>query len=256
LDLSQFSLDGKVALITGASQGIGRATAIAFSRAGASVVLASRKLPDLEEVAAEIRKKGGESLAVPAHVGHIDQLDNLVNQATANFGKVDILVNNAGISPVYTPCLDMEERAWDVIMNVNLKGLFFLSQKVARVMKEHGKGVIINVASTGSFRPEPNSGVYAISKAAVAMATKVMALEWAVHNIRINAIAPGMIKTRLVDAMWDSNPESKEVMIGQTLLGRIGEPEEIANAMILLASDASSYATGQIFVIDGGYLLK
>lgn len=255
MELSQFSLDGKLALITGASQGIGRATAIGLAKAGADVVVVSRKLPDLEKVAAEIRETGRKSFAVPVHVGHMDQLDNLVNQVTAKFGKVDILVNNAGISPVYTPCLDLEERAWDVIMNVNLKGLFFLSQKVAKVMKAHGKGVIINVASVGSFRPEPNSGAYAISKAAVVMATKVMAREWAVHNIRVNAIAPGMIKTRLVDAMWDSNPEGKEETLGQTLMGRIGQPKEIADAMIFLASDASSYATGQTLVIDGGYLL-
>ena len=142
MELSQFSLDGKVALITGGSRGIGKATAIGFAKAGADVVVASRKLPDLEVVAGEIRTLGRKSLAVETHVARMEQLQPLVDRVVAEFGKIDILVNNAGTSPVFTPALDLEERAWDVVLNLNLKGLFFLSQAVARVMKEDRKSVV------------------------------------------------------------------------------------------------------------------
>ncbi len=253
--LSQFSLEGKVALVTGGSRGIGKATAIEFAKAGADVVVASRKLPDLEKVADEIRSLGRKSLAVSAHVGQMEQISSLVERVVAEFGKIDILVNNAGTSPVYTSALDLEERAWDATMNLNLKGLFFLSQAVARVMKKHGGGKIINVASVYGFLPEANVGYYSITKAGVIMATKVMAREWAQYNIRVNAIAPGVIHTRLGDSHWAVAPKDKEETIKRILMGRIGEPEEIAGAMIYLASDASSYVTGQIFTVDGGFLI-
>jgi len=253
--LSQFSLEGKVALITGGSRGIGKATAIGFANAGADVVVASRKLPDLELVADEIKGLGRKSLAVAAHVGRLEQINSLVETVVDEFGRIDILVNNAGTSPVFTLALDLEERAWDAIMNLNLKGLFFLSQAVARVMKEHGGGKIINVASMDGFKPEYKVGAYAISKAGVVMVTKVMALELAEHNIRVNAIAPGPIHTRLLDSHWVVAPEDKEEVIKRVALKRIAEPEEIAGAMIYLASDASSYVTGQTFIVDGGFLL-
>ena len=255
MDLSQFSLEGKVALITGGSRGIGKATAIGFAKAGADMVVASRKLPDLEVVADEIKGLGRRSLAVSAHVGRVEQIASLVDSVVAEFGKIDILVNNAGTSPVFTPALDLEERAWDVVMNLNLKGLFFLSQAVARVMKEHGGGSIINVASVDGFRSEDNAGAYAISKAGVIMATKVMAREWNQYNIRANAIAPGMIHTRLLDSHWEVAPEDKPEVVKRILMGHIAEPEELTGAMIYLASDASSYVTGQTFIVDGGFLV-
>ena len=255
MELSQFSLEGKVALITGGSRGIGKATAIGFAKAGADVVVASRKLPDLELVAEEIKGLGRKSLAVEVHVGRLEQIGSLVDRVVAELGKIDILVNNAGTSPVYTPALDLEERAWDAIMNLNLKGLFFLSQAVAKVMKEHGSGKIINVASVDGFRPEANIGAYAISKAGVIMATKVMAREWSQYNISVNTIAPGMIHTRLLDSHWEVAPDDKEEIIKRVLMGRIAEPEELVSAMVYLASDASSYVTGQTFIVDGGYLV-
>ncbi len=255
MELSQFSLEGKVALVTGGSRGIGKATAIGFAQAGADVVVASRKLPDLEEVADEVRGLGRRSLAVAAHVGRLEQIESLVERVVAEFGRIDILVNNAGTSPVFTPALDLEERAWDAIMNLNLKGLFFLSQAVARVMKEHGGGRIINVASMDGYKPEVNIGAYAVSKAGVIMVTKVMARELAQYNIRVNTIAPGPIHTRLLDAHWVVAPEDKEELLKKVPMERIGEPEEIAGAMIYLASDASSYVTGQTFVVDGGTLI-
>ena len=254
-DLSQFSLEGKVALVTGGSRGIGEATALAFAKAGAAVVVASRKLPDLEKVAEKIRGLGGRALVVEAHIGRMEQIQNLVDKVVAEFGKVDILVNNAGVSPVYTNALDLEERAWDTVMKLNLKGLFFLSQAVARVMKEHGGGKIINVASVDGFNPEYKVNAYSISKAGVVMATKSMARDWAEYNIRVNAIAPGAISTQMLNAKWPVVPGIKEETLKKIPMNRIAEPEEIAGAMVYLASDASSYVTGQTFIIDGGLLV-
>ncbi len=255
MDISQFSLEGKVALITGGSRGIGKATAIGFAKAGADVAVASRKLPDLELVADEIKGLGRRALAVAAHVGRLEQINSLVEGVVAEFGRIDILVNNAGTSPVYTNSLDLEERAWDAVMNLNLKGLFFLSQAVARVMKEHGGGKIINVTSMDGYKPEINVSAYAISKAGVIMTTKAMALELAQYNIRVNAIAPGNVHTRLGDSRFEVVPEYEEELLQRTPQRRIAGPEEIVGAMIYLASDASSYVTGQTLVVDGGFLL-
>ncbi|MFC1932039.1 SDR family NAD(P)-dependent oxidoreductase [Chloroflexota bacterium] len=253
MELSQFSLEGQVALVTGGSRGIGKATAIGFAKAGADVVVVSRKLPDLEEVASEIRGLGRKSLAVEAHIGRMEQIGSLVEKVVAEFGKIDILVNNAGTSPVFTPSVDLEEGAWDAIMNLNLKGLFFLSQAVARVMREHGGGKIINVASVDGYKPEVNIGAYAISKAGVIMATKVMAVELAQYNIRVNVIAPGTVHTRLGDSRFEVAPGYDKELLERTPLRRIAEPEEIVGAMIYLASGASSFVTGQTFIVDGGF---
>jgi len=250
-----FSLEGQIALITGGSRGIGEATALGFAKAGADVVVASRNLPDLEKVAEKIRRLGRKSLAIPAHVGRMDQINNLVTEATEQFGRIDILVNNAGTCPALHPALKAEERIWDTMMNLNLKGVFFLSQAVAKVMREHGGGRIINVASIEGFRPERYVGIYGISKAGVMAATKVMALEWARYNIRVNAIAPGHTHTRLGDQAFASNPVFEEETIKRTPVGRIAQPDEIVGAMIYLASDASSFMTGETLVVDGGKLL-
>jgi len=257
---TRFSLEGKVALVTGGSRGIGKATALGFAEAGADVAVTSRKLPALEMVAQEIRDMGRESLPVECHIGRIDQIKSLVEKVVAEFGRIDILVNNAGTNPVMDPAMVVEERAWDVIMNLNLKGLFFLSQGVARVMKEHSGGKIINVASVNAFVPDYNLGIYAISKAGVVMATKVMAQEWAEHNIRVNCIAPGSIETRFYDSHWFNVPEekvkkAKAEEAKKIPVGHIGQPDDIASAMIYLASDASNYMTGETIVIDGGLML-
>jgi NAD(P)-dependent dehydrogenase (short-subunit alcohol dehydrogenase family) len=249
-----FSLEGKIALVTGASRGIGRAIALGFARSGADVVVVSRKLPDLEEVAEQIKGLGRRSLALAAHVGRIDEIGNLVRRVEQEFGTVDILVNDAGTSQ-WVPALEVEERLWDAIMNLNLKGLFFLCQAVARIMKEHGGGKIINITSMDAYKPELNGGVYAISKAAVVMVTKVLALEWAKYNIEVNALAPGNVHTRLGDARFVALPDYEKKMIDRTPLGRIAQPEEMVGAVIYLASDASSFHTGDILCVDGGFLL-
>lgn len=254
MELSQFSLEGKVALITGGSRGIGKAAALGFAKAGADVAITSRNLPDLEKVADEIRGLGGKSLAVAAHVGRMEQLQPLVDKVVLEFGKIDILLNNAGAG-VYVPALDLQEKDWDEVMNLNLKGLFFLSQAVARVMKEHGGGKIINVASTDSFKPPDYLLAYAASKAGVVMATKVMAKEWAQYNIRANVVAPGATLTQLLISGWADVSERKERLIKKTVMGRIAAPEEMVGAMIYLASDASSYVTGQTIIVDGGWLI-
>ncbi|MGB9697889.1 MAG: glucose 1-dehydrogenase [Thermodesulfobacteriota bacterium] len=245
-----FSLSGKIALVTGASRGIGKAAAIGLAQAGADVAVASRKLPDLEKTAEEIRKLGKKCLPVAAHVGRMEEIQNLVKRVVEEFGRIDILVNNAATNPTMASALDVDERAWDAIMNLNLKGLFFLSQAVARVMKEKGGGKIINVSSIAGISPDLLP-VYSISKAGVIMATKVMAQQWAQYNIRVNAIAPGLTKTRFSEALW-SNPDILKMAVSKAPLGRIAEPEEMVGAIIYFASDASSYVTGQVLAIDGG----
>jgi NAD(P)-dependent dehydrogenase (short-subunit alcohol dehydrogenase family) len=245
-----FSLKGKVALVTGGSRGIGKAIAVGLAKAGADVALASRKLPDLEEVAKEIKGAGRKSLAVAAHVGRLEEINNLVSKVKDEFGRIDILVNNAATNPTMDQAIDIEERAWDTIMNLNLKGLFFLSQAVARLMKEQGGGKIINVASVAGITPDILP-IYSVSKAGVIMATKVMAQQWAQYNIRVNAIAPGLTKTRFSEALW-GNPDVLQGAMMGTPMRRVAEPEEMAGAVIFLASDASSYVTGQVLAIDGG----
>lgn len=260
VDLSQFSLEGKVALITGGNRGIGKLTAIGFAKAGADVAITSRNTPDrglpaLEEVVGEVIGFGGKALAIAAHMGRLDQIRDVIDKVIAEFGRIDILVNNAATSNL-TPVLEVEEKLWDAIMNVNLKGLFFTSQAAARVMKEHGGGKIINVASVDGLTPEFEVGVYSISKAGVIMATRVMAWELAKYNIRVNCIAPGAIRTRLLESKWAVDPEAKGRIESRVPLSRIGKPEEIADAMIYLASDASSYMTGETIVVDGGLMVS
>lgn len=245
-----FSLKDKVALITGASRGIGQAAAVGLAQAGADIAIASRKLPDLEKVAEQVRKTGRKCLPVAAHVARMEEINNLVGKVKEEFGKIDILVNNAATNPTMAPAMDVDERAWDSIMNLNLKGLFFLSQAVARVMMENGGGKIINVSSIAGITPDLLP-VYSISKAAVIMATKVMAQQWAQYKIRVNAIAPGLTKTRFSEALWN-NPDILKIAMGKTPMARVADPEEMVGALIFLASDASSYVTGQVIAIDGG----
>jgi NAD(P)-dependent dehydrogenase (short-subunit alcohol dehydrogenase family) len=245
-----FSLKNKVVLITGASRGIGEAVAIGLAQAGADLAIASRKLPDLERVAAGVRKGGRKCLPVAAHVGRVEEVNNLVKKVVEEFGRIDILVNNAATNPTMAQALDVDERAWDSIMNLNLKGLFFLSQAVARVMKEKGGGRIINVSSIAGISPDLLP-IYSISKAAVIMATKVMAQQWAQYKIRANCVAPGLTKTKFSEALWN-NPDILKHAMALTPMGRVAEPEEMVGAILFLASDASSYITGQVIAVDGG----
>jgi NAD(P)-dependent dehydrogenase (short-subunit alcohol dehydrogenase family) len=254
VDLLRFSLEGKVALVTGGSRGIGEATAVGFAEAGADIILASRKIADLEKVAGKIKSKGRKCLPVAAHLGRMEEIDKLVDTAKKEFGKIDILVNNAGTSPSKANPLDAEERLWDSIMNLNLKGLYFLSQRVGRIMKEHGGGKIINVASVDGYHPQPDLSIYAISKAGVIIATRSMAQDLGKYNIRVNCIAPGSIMTQMLKSLFEYTPGLEEEGKKRISLGRIGQPDEIVGMMIYLASEASSYVTGHTFIIDGGLI--
>ncbi|MDP2854470.1 MAG: SDR family oxidoreductase [Smithellaceae bacterium] len=252
MNLSQFSLEGKVALITGGSRGIGRASALALADAGANVIVSSRKIADLEPVAEELRAKGVKSMAIAAHNAKTEDSKALVEKVMQAFGRIDILLNNAGTNPYYGPIMDQDEKTYDITMNVNLKGIFILSQLTAKIMKPQGGGCIINTSSIGGLRAG-DLGVYCISKAAVIMLTQVMAKEWGQFNIRVNAIAPGIIKTRLSEALW-KDPEVNDKALGSIPLMRLGEPEEIAGTVVFLASKAGSYITGETIVVDGGRL--
>jgi NAD(P)-dependent dehydrogenase (short-subunit alcohol dehydrogenase family) len=246
----ELSLKNKVVLLTGASRGIGHATAIGLAEAGADLAIASRKLPDLEKVATEIKKLGRKCVPIATHVGRIEEINSLVKKVLDEFGKIDILVNNAATNPSMASAMDIDDRAWDSIMNLNLKGLFFLSQAVAKIMKEKGGGKIINIASIAGISPDILP-VYSISKAGVIMATKVMAQQWGQYNIRVNTVAPGLTKTKFSEALW-GNPDILNIAMSRTPLARPAEPEEMVGAIIFLASDASSYVTGQVIAVDGG----
>ena len=258
-DLSKFSLRGKTAIVTGSSRGIGKAIALGFAKAGAKVVLTSRKVNDLETNAAEIKAFGGEALPIQAHLGKVEEINRMVSMVLEKFGRIDVLVNNAGTNPAMGTVLDSDERLWETIISVNLKGIYFASQAVAKIMKKQGGGKIINIASIDGFKPEPGVSIYNISKAGVRMITKTFAFELASFNIQVNTIAPGPISTKLLDSHWFHLPtevakKEKQAFAKMTPIGRIGEPDEIAGAAVYLASDASSYTTGAEIVIDGGVL--
>jgi dehydrogenase/reductase SDR family protein 4 len=252
MNLSMFSCAGKVALITGGSRGIGRASALALADAGADVIVSSRKIADLEPVAEEIRARGVKGMAIAAHNAKMEDSRMLIERVQKEFGRIDILLNNAGTNPYYGPLMNQDEKTYDITMNVNLKGIFFLSQLAAKIMKEQGGGSIINTSSIGGLRAG-DIGTYSVSKAAVIMLTQVMAKEWGQFNIRVNTIAPGIIKTRLSEALW-KDPAVNERAIAQIALMRLGEPQEVAGAVVFLSSPAGSYITGTTIVIDGGRL--
>jgi len=249
----RFSLEGKVAIVTGGSRGIGRAIALDFARAGADIVVASRKLEACEEAAAEIAKLGRKALAVAAHTGKMDQLENLVDKTLEHFGKIDILVNNAGTNPHFGATINIEKGAWDKTFDVNVDGAFFLTQiAFEKWMRDNG-GNVINMASVAGLRPAPFTGAYCVTKAALIMLTRVLASELGAFNIRVNAIAPGFIRTDMSKAVWTSDMFKEHV---KTLpIPRLGETEDIVGAALYLASEASSFMTGETIVVDGGSLL-
>jgi dehydrogenase/reductase SDR family member 4 len=249
---STFELHGKKAIVTGASRGIGQSIAVALAKAGADVAICSRKQADLEPVAELIRAEGAEALPIACHVGKSENIKPFLDQVYEKFGSVDILVNNAATNPIFGPILNAEEWAFDKIMDVNLKGPFLLSLEVGkRMLKGKIKGCIVNVASVAGITPGLGLGVYSVSKAGLIMLTKVMAHEWGSAGIRVNAVAPGVIKTKFSSAIWSSDVILNEV-IKTYPLGRIGEPDDVAGACVFLASDAAAFITGQTIVIDGG----
>lgn len=248
---TDFRLDGRVAVIAGGSRGIGEQIARTFAKVGAKVVIASRYMKNLEPVAESVRAEGGEITPIVCHIGHLDQIRNLAAQTVEKYGTIDVLVNNAGTNPFFGPMVEAEEWAWDKTVSVNLKGFFFMSQEAARVMMKNGGGKIINIASVGGFRATPNQGIYAITKAGVISLTKGMAKELAEHNIRVNAIAPGLVNTKLAAHLINTK-EILDRALERTPMLRYAEPEEMAGAALFLASDASSFMTGTAMTLDGG----
>jgi len=249
-----FDLTGKVAIVTGASRGIGQSIAEQYAKAGAKVVLASRKQESLEEVAAQIKEQGGEAIAIAAHTGKKETLTELVQKTVEAFGRVDVLVNNAATNPHFGPMLEAEDSLWQKTIEVNIMGNVWLCQQVVPVMREHGGGSIINVASVNGIRPGTMQGIYSMTKAAVISLTKTLAMELGADGIRVNAIAPGLIQTKFAQVLWENEAMLKSVQ-DRTPLGRIGQPEDIASLALWLASDASSFATGETYVVDGGLTL-
>ncbi|HEX2254941.1 MAG TPA: glucose 1-dehydrogenase [Thermoanaerobaculia bacterium] len=250
-DAASFDLTGKVALVTGGSRGIGRAVAGAYARAGARVAVASRKIDPLTAVAGEIEAAGGEALAVACHTGDPEQVAALVARVTDAWGGVDVLFNNAATNPHYGPVLTAEEGHWDKTFEVNVKGYFHCARAVVPSMRERGGGSIVNVASIAGLQPYRGLGVYSVSKAAVLMLTKVLAAELAADGIRVNALAPGLIETRFSEALWQ-DPQRHERITASIPQGRIGRPEELLGMALYLASDAASYTTGAVMLVDGG----
>ena len=250
-------LTGKVAIVTGASRGIGEEIARTYVAAGASVVISSRKPQNIEPVAESInREYPGKALAVAAHAGKPENAEMLVATAVTTFGRLDIAVNNAATNPHFGPLLTSEESQWDKIYEVNVKGYYWLCAAAAQQMKQQGEGgKLINVASVAGLRPGQGMGIYSISKAAVIMMTKVLAAELGADNIQVNAIAPGFFKTDFSAAIWQNETLAKRV-IDATPLGRMGETEELAGIALYLAAPASNFTTGAVMTVDGGSTIR
>ncbi len=252
MTVPNFSLKGKVAIVTGGSRGIGKAIALGFAEAGADVVVASRTMPDLEKAAQEIEALGRRALAVQTNIAVKSEVDNMVAKTLNKFGTVDILVNNAAIN-VMRPLVDLREDGWDKVMNVDLKGYFLCSQAAAKVMMGKQSGNIINIVSTGAAKAAPGLGAYSIAKAGVVMLTKLLAVELAAYKIRVNAIGPYLVKTAFSQPLW-ADPEACKSLEASIPLGRLAEAEDVMRTALFLASEASSYITGQTIFLDGGTL--
>ena len=247
----QFDLTGRVAIVTGASRGIGKAIAETYARAGAKVVLASRKQEALDDAAEAIRATGGEAIGIAAHNGDKDALNALVEQTVTHYGKLDILVNNAATNPHFGSLLEAADSFWQKTIEVNLMGNVWLSQAVVKEMRDNGGGKIINVASIVGLTPGRFQGIYSVTKAGVISLTKTLAVELGADNIQVNAIAPGLVQTKFAQALW-GNPDLLDQVLARTPAGRIGQPADITGMALYLASAASNFTTGAVFVLDGG----
>ena len=250
----QFNLEGKVAVITGSSKGIGKAIAKGFAENGAQVVVSSRSQEACDAVADEFKAAGLKAIGIACHIGKADQRENLVAKTMEAFGRIDILVNNAAINPVFGPIEEADTAIFDKIMEVNVKAPWSLSNLVLPHLKVHKKGSIINIASVEALTPGFGLGIYSTSKAAILMLSKNQAKEWGKHGVRVNAICPGLIKTKFSAALWQN--EKILGKIQKTLPSeRMGMPEEMVGLACLLASDAGSYMTGGVYTADGGYMI-
>jgi len=248
-------LKDKVAIITGARRGMGKSHALTFAEAGAKVVVSDISQPDCDKVVKEIEKNGGEAIAVKCDVSKKEEVDKMVSAAVDKWGKVDILVNNAGICQ-FKPFLELTEEEWDKTIDINLKGYFLCAQACAKEMVKQKSGVIVNIASVASGQVGVGFATlahYSASKGGIIAFTETLAQELAPYNIRVNAVAPGMIETPMIDPLT-SDPKQKEAVLNRIPLKRAGESQEVSNLVLFLASDKSSYMTGSTVVVDGGWL--
>ncbi len=248
-----FDLSGRVALVTGASRGIGEATARLLAQHGAHVIVSSRKQEACDEVAASIREEGGDASAFACHVGAMDQITAIFEHVREKHGRLDILVNNAATNPYFGHILDTDLGAYTKTVDVNVRGYFFMSIEAGKLMRDNGGGAIVNVASINGVSPGNMQAIYSITKGAVINMTKAFAKECAQHNIRCNALLPGLTKTKFASALFENEDVRKGVMTSIPMQ-RHAEPEEMAGTILYLASDASSYATGTCVNVDGGLL--
>ena len=251
--MALINLENKVAIVSGASRGIGEAIAVAFANAGAKVVVSSRKLESVAGVAERIQKLGHEAVALAAHVGNPDQCRMLIGSSIEKFGQVDVLVNCAATNPYFGPMVQTDEGAYMKTFEVNLRGAFEASRAFAQhVVGRQGKGSIVNITSVAGLRAAPMQGVYGMTKAAMISMTQTLALELGQQGVRVNAVAPGLVQTKLSAARTSSEALVQKIN-ERTCLNRIGQPEEIAGPVLFLASDAASYVTGQTLAVDGGF---
>jgi NAD(P)-dependent dehydrogenase (short-subunit alcohol dehydrogenase family) len=248
-----FDLTGKTALVTGASRGIGEATAHLLASRGARVIVSSRKQDACDLVVEKIRAAGGVASALAAHIGDTESVDQLFRRIGEHGFAVDILVNNAATNPYFGPMLDMDLRAFDKTVEVNIRGYFYTTLLAARRMRERGGGAIVNIASINGRRPAPGQGVYSMTKAAILSMTEGFAKELAQHRIRVNAVLPGLTDTKFAGALTQ-NPDLLKSLLRMIPLGRIAQPDEIAPMVLFLCSPAAAYITGASFPVDGGYL--
>jgi len=249
MGIPDFSLDGKVAVITGSSRGIGKKLALGFAEAGASVVLAARTVTELEATAQEITAQGGKALAVPTDVTNSAQVSDMVRTAIEEFGRIDVLVNSAGIAE-WTSLLDMNEEAWDRVIDLNLKSVYLCARTVGRVMVEQRSGSIINLSSGSATATVANQAHYSAAKAGLNQFTRVLAVEWGPFNVRVNAISPGLIATRRAQDVL--GPALFEKFSKAAPLGRVGQPDDLLGLAVFLASEASAYISGVIIPVAGG----
>jgi dehydrogenase/reductase SDR family member 4 len=250
----RFDLTGKVAVITGASKGIGLAIARGLAEFGAEVVISSRKQESVDQAAADLKANGLEATGIACHVGHSDQLKNLVDKTLDVYGGIDILVNNAATNPAYGPIQEADNALFQKIMEVNVQAPFELSNLAYPSMKKRGGGSVINISSVEGLKPSFGLGLYSVSKASLIMLTQNQAKEWASAGIRVNALCPGLVKTKFSSALWQN--ESVMQMVNKHLpQGRMAQPEEMVGLAVFLASEASSYTTGGIFTADGGHMI-
>ena len=251
MDPSDILLTDRVAIVTGAGQGIGEGIAKGFARFGAKIVVAEKNAETGERTAAAIRAAGGDALSIPTDVREFEQVKAMVDQAVKHFGRLDILVNNAATNPHFGPSYTADVGVWAKTLDTNVLGYLRMTQAAIPAMAAAGGGKIINMASVAGLNPMPGLGVYAVSKAAVIMLTRVMAVELGHMNIQVNAIAPGVIKTRFSQMLWQT-PEIASRVLQETPAGRIGEVEDVTGAALYFASSSSNYTTGAVLVIDGG----